>query len=94
MLPNTCCQKHTLESNSKNEWLQRQVIRLPHLHADYCIDEEEHGDEQADVGQRFEGLHESPEENADGVALSKQLDEASGSKQLQETHVESVDRLA
>lgn len=70
------------------------MIRLPHLHADNCVDEEEHGDEQADVGQGFEGLHKRPEENADGVALSQQLDEASGSKQLQEAHVESVDRLA
>lgn len=70
------------------------MIVLPHLHADNCIDEEEHGDEQADVRQGFEGLHKSPEENADCVALPKQLDEASGSKQLQEAHVESVDRLA
>lgn len=70
------------------------MIRLPHLHADNCVDKEKHGDEQADVGQGFEGLHESPEENADGVALSEQLDEASGSKQLQEAHVESVDGLA
>lgn len=74
--------------------MKRQRIRFPYLHADNCVDEEEHGDEQADVGQGFEGLHERPEENADGVALSEQLDEAGGSKQLQEAHVESVDRLA
>lgn len=70
------------------------MSQLPHLHADNCIDKEEHGDEQTDVRQSFEGLHEGPEENADCVALPEQLDEASGSKQLQEAHVESVDRLA
>lgn len=73
--------------------MKRQTIPLPHLHANDRVDEEEHGDEKADVGQGFEGLHEGPQENADGVALSQQLDEASSSEQLQETHVESVHRL-
>jgi len=39
------------------------------LHADDGVDEEEHGDEEADVGQRLEGLDEGPQQDADGVAL-------------------------
>ena len=31
------------------------------LHADDGVDEEEHGDEQDDIGERLEGLHEGPE---------------------------------
>ena len=31
------------------------------LHADDGIDEEEHGDEEDDVGERLEGLHKGPE---------------------------------
>lgn len=80
-------------------WCQQLLIQetdlcLTNLHADDCVDEEEHGDEQADVGQSLEGLDESPQENADGVTLSEQFDQASCSEQLQETHVELINRLA
>lgn len=74
--------------------IQETDLCLANLHADDCVDEEEHGDEQADVGQGLEGLDESPQENADGVTLSEQFDQASGSEQLQETHVELINRLA
>lgn len=67
---------------------------LPDLHANDGVDEEEHGDEQADIGQSLEGLDEGPQEDADGVALSQQFDETSCSEQLQETHVELINRLA
>ena len=33
------------------------------LHADDGVDEEEHGDEQDDVGERLEGLDEGPEKD-------------------------------
>lgn len=68
--------------------------RLSNLHADDGVDEEEHGDEQADVGQSLEGLDEGPQKDPDGVTLSQQLDQASCSEQLQEAHVERFDRLA
>ena len=32
-----------------------------HLHANDGVDEEEHRDEQDDIGERLEGLHEGPE---------------------------------
>lgn len=67
---------------------------LPDLHANDGVDEEEHGDEQADIGQSLEGLDEGPQEDPDGVALSQQFDETSCSEQLQETHVELINRLA
>lgn len=74
--------------------IQETDLCLSNLHADDCVDEKEHGDEQADVGQSLEGLDKSPQENADGVTLSEQFDKASCSEQLQETHVELVNRLA
>lgn len=64
------------------------------LHANNGIDKEEHSDEQAHVGQGFEGLYEGPQEDADGVTLSQQLDQTSSSEQLQETHVECTGFLA
>lgn len=66
---------------------------LSNLHAYDGVDEEEHGDEQADIRQSFEGLDEGPQEDPNGVSLSQQFDETSCSEQLQETHVELINRL-
>lgn len=41
-------------------------------------------------GTHLEGLHEGPEQDADGVTLAQQLDEPSGPKELQEAHVEAA----
>lgn len=38
----------------------------------------------------LEGLHKGPEQDADGVALTQQLDESRGSEELQEAHVEAT----
>lgn len=59
-----------------------------HLHTYDGVDEEEHGDEQTYVGQRLERLYERPEQDADRVALTEQLDETSGAKQTQEAQVD------
>lgn len=67
---------------------------LSNLHANDGVDEKKHGDEQADVGQSLEGLDEGPQKNADGVTLSEQFDQTSSSEQLQETHVERINKLA
>ena len=49
-----------LETKDFDERLQ--VLRLiVDLHANDGVDEEEHGDEQDDVGERLEGLDEGPE---------------------------------
>lgn len=40
------------------------------LHPDNGIDEEEHGNEEADIWQSLEGLNERPQEDSYGVALS------------------------
>lgn len=93
---------HTEDARHVHYRLRRQQLLiqetdfhfLSNLHADDCVDEEEHGDEQADVGQSLEGLDKSPQENADGVTLSEQFDQASCSEQLQETHIELINRLA
>ena len=51
------CQQETRDFNER-----LQVLRLlVNLHADDCVDEEEHGYEQDDVGERLEGLDEGPE---------------------------------
>lgn len=38
----------------------------------------------------LEGLHERPEQDADGVTLAQQLDEPSSPEELQEAHVEAA----
>lgn len=38
----------------------------------------------------LEGLNKGPQQDADGVALSQQFDEASGSEQPQETQVDHL----
>ena len=93
-----CC--GTLNKNSicsvlnlPRETGDRSIRCLPNLHADDGVDEEEHGDEQADVRQSLEGLNEGPQENPDGVTLAEQFDETSCSEQLQETHVERINEL-
>ena len=60
------------------------------LHADDGVDEEEHADEEDDVGQRLERLHERPQQDPDRLALPQQLDEAGGAEQPQEAHVDEV----
>lgn len=68
-------------------------VRFSDLHANDGVDEEEHGDEEANIWERFEGLDEGPKENPDCVALSQQFDQASCSEQLQEAHVKLFNRL-
>lgn len=41
----------------------------------------------------LEGLYKGPQQNTDGVTLSKQLDQPGCSEKLQETHVDGVHRL-
>ena len=41
----------------------------------------------------LEGLHKGPEKDPDGVALPQELDEPGGSEELQEAHVDAVQRL-
>ena len=69
------------------------TVCVAHLHADDGVDEEQHGDEQADVRQSFEGLNEGPQKDPDGVTLTQEFDQTSRSKQLQEAHVERVHEL-
>ena len=38
-------------------------VDMDNLHANDGVDEEEHGDEQDDVGERLEGLDEGPEKD-------------------------------
>ena len=66
---------------------------LSNLHPNDGIDEEEHGDEQADVRQSLEGLDEGPQENSDGVTLPQKFDETSCSEELQKAHVERINKL-
>ena len=63
------------------------VVVILHLHADDGVDEEEHGQKEADVGQRLERLHESPEQNADGVALPQKFDEARRAEKAKEADI-------
>ena len=48
-------------------------VDMDNLHANDGVDEEEHEDEQTDVGQGLEGLEERPQQKSDGVALTQQL---------------------
>lgn len=42
------------------------------------------------ASHHLEGLNEGPQQDADGVALSQQLDETSGSEQPQKTQVDHL----
>ncbi len=66
-------------------WVQANIAE--HLHANYGVDEKEHSNEQAYIWQSLERLYERPQQNANGVALAEQFDEASGAKQTQEAEV-------
>lgn len=59
-----------------------------HLHTDDGVDEEEHSDEQTDVGKRLERLDKRPEEYSDGVALTEKLYETGRAEETQETQVD------
>ena len=61
-----------------------QLSTVPKLAITYSVDEEEHSDEQADVRQSLERLHECPEQNADGASQSEKFDETSRSEETQE----------
>ena len=69
-------------------WMEANVAK--DLHADDGVDEEEHGDEQDDIGEGLERLHEGPEEDADGVALPQQLHQAGSSEQTEKADVDEV----
>ena len=60
---------------------------LGHLHANDGVDEEEHCQEEADVGQRFERLHEGPQQDADRVALPQQFNEAGRAEKAKKADV-------
>lgn len=80
--------------HEKNQQTLVKCHFTSYLHANDGVNEKEHCDEQADVGQRLEGLNEGPEEDADGVTLPQQFDQTGRSKQLQEAHVDRVDTLS
>ena len=57
------------------------------LHSNDGVDEEEHCQEEADVGQRFERLHEGPQQDADRVALPQQFNEAGRAEKAKKADV-------
>lgn len=65
---------------------QRESTDRPgtRLHADDGVDEEDHGDEQADVGQGLEGLDEGPEERPNAFSFTEQLNQPQHSEQTKE----------
>lgn len=60
-----------------------------HLHADHGVDEEEHDDQEADVGQRLERFDERPEQRLDALLLAEQLHQAHHAEQAEEVHREA-----
>ena len=60
---------------------------LAHLHANDGVDEEEHCQEEADVGQRFERLHEGPQQNAYCVTLPQQFNKAGRAEKAKKADV-------
>lgn len=70
--------------------IRAEHLAWTYLHADDGVDEEQHGDKQTNVGQCLERLYERPQQNANGVALTQQLDQSSGTEQSQKAHIECV----
>lgn len=69
----------------------RVEVDVPeYLHPDDGIDEEQHGNEQDDVGKSLERLDEGPQKDTDGVALPQQLHKTSCAKQAQKADIDEV----
>lgn len=61
-----------------------------YLHSDDGVNEKEHGNQEAHIGQRLEGLDKGPEENPDCVALAEEFYQARGSEETQEAHLHVI----
>ena len=61
-----------------------------YLHPNDGINEKQHGNKQNDIGQCFEGLYKSPQQDSNSVSLSQQLDQTSSSEQSEKTHIDEV----
>lgn len=57
------------------------IRHFTHLHTNDAVDEEKNDNQEADVGQCFHRLNESPQEDAHCVALSKKLDQTRRSEE-------------
>lgn len=55
-----------------------------------CMKKEGSGYTKALPGLHLEGLDEGPQQDADGIALTKQLDEPSGTEQAEKAEVDEV----
>ena len=62
-------------------------VDMDNLHANDGVDEEEHCQEEADVGQRLERLHEGPQQDANRVALPQQFNEAGRAEKAKKADV-------
>ena len=60
------------------------------LHTNDGIDEEQHGNQQNDIRQGFEGLYKSPQQYSNGVTLSQKFDQSSSSKEPQKTDIDEI----
>lgn len=54
------------------------------LHANDGVDEEEHDDEQGNVGQRLKRFDERPQKSSDTFAPGQQFDEAHDAEEPEE----------
>jgi hypothetical protein len=63
---------------------------IVYLHPDNGVYEEQHGYQQTNIWQRFEGLNERPKQNSDCVALTQEFDQTCSSKESQESNVERI----
>lgn len=61
-----------------------------YLHSNDGVDEEEHGDKQANVRQGFKTLNERPKQYPYSVPLSQQFYQTCRTKQAQKSHVDEV----
>ena len=71
----------------KPHW-QASKSQPSHLHSNDSRNEEEHPHEQTDVGQRFDGLNEGPQQDADGVALTQKFDQTGRPEEAEESKIE------
>lgn len=82
--PKLCSQLRHGSLNSRQLTKLSLNIVQTHLHPDDSVDEEQHDDEQRDVGECLEGLYKSPQQRSDAFAPAQQLYQSHDTEETEE----------
>lgn len=69
------------------------IFLLAYLHANDSIDEEQHDDEEGDVGQCLEGLDECPQQRPDALAPTQEFHQSHDTEESEKVYRNDARRL-